>query len=264
MKADVYSIEGKKLKEIELPEVFESEYDPSLIKRAVLASASARIQPKGNYPHAGMDNSAKYIGRRSMPTTKRGINVERARLPRKRGHRFVSSGWAARVPQAVGGRRAHPPKIEQITKEKINKKEKRKALKSAIAATAKKELVSKKHVFGDLKLPIVIENKFAELKKTADVRKALEAIKIYSDVENAKKKRKIRAGKGKARGRKYRKKKSILIVTEKNSPVYKAARNLEGVDICSVKDLSAEHLAPGAEAGRLTLWVEGAINALKR
>ena len=98
--------------------------------------------------------------------------------------------------------------------------------------------------------------------KTKEVIKALKALKVYEAVEDAKDKRKIRAGKGKRRGRKYKKRKSILIVIGKDAPLYKAARNLEGIDICAVRNLNAELLAPGTEPGRLTVWSEDAIKTL--
>lgn len=263
MNAIVFSLDGKKLKEISLPKVFSTEFHPNLIKRAVLAIQSARIQPKGIYPLAGRDYSAKYSARRYLPTMERIMNTEHARLPHLKNRRGLLAGKVANVPRAVHGPRAHPPHVEKITLEKINKKEKKEALHSAIAASVKIDLVSKRHVFDNkINLPIVVEEKFAELKKTKDVVLFLEKIGLYADVESAKSKKKVRAGRGKMRGRKYRHKKSLLIVTEKNSPVYKAARNLEGVEICSARNLNAELFAPGCLPGRLTVWTEKAIEFL--
>ena len=42
----------------------------------------------------------------------------------------------------------------------------------------------------------------------------------------------------------------------------KAVRNLPGVDVVSASDLSAEHLAPGGDAGRLTVFTEKSIEAM--
>jgi large subunit ribosomal protein L4e len=41
-----------------------------------------------------------------------------------------------------------------------------------------------------------------------------------------------------------------------------AARNLPGVDVVSVKELTVEKLAPGGVPGRLTVWTESAIREL--
>ena len=249
-KVAVFSIDGKKLKEIELPKVFFAELEPELIRRAVLAIQSARRQPKGTKEGAGM-KVAEYRGSRDLPFYDRSINVERARLPRLKNRRTLLEGRVANVPQAVGGRRAHPPKPEKRIEERINKKEKKKALISAIAYTKEKEAIAKRHKIPEtIQLPIVIEDKFERLKKTKEVLQVFEKLGIASDIIYAKEKTRKRAGKGKARGRKIKKKKSALIITSKEAPVYKAARNLVGVDICSVTNLNAELLAPGGMPGR--------------
>ncbi len=86
------------------------------------------------------------------------MNREMARLPRIHGKTSPHLSWAVRlVPQAAGGRRAHPPKVERIWSQKINKKERQLAIKSAVAATAVKEIVLKRgHRVQSLsQLPIV-------------------------------------------------------------------------------------------------------------
>ncbi len=266
MKASVLGLDGQKGKQIELPKVFETEVDKGLIRRAVLAIQTARLQPKGVFPKAGRQNSAEYVGVRWLPTYAKLINVGHARLPRMKNRRGILAGRVAQVPQAVGGPRAHPPKVGKKTWENINKKEKRKALQSAIAATAQKEIVEKRghQVAKETDFPIVVNSAFEELDKTRKVTAVLKAIHVLQDIESAKKKKKIRQGKGKSRGRKFKRKKSVLIVTSKNAALYKAARNLEGVDIVSVQNLNAELLAPGAEPGRLTIWTEASIQELAK
>ena len=261
-KVPVYSIDGKKVKEIELPKVFFTELEPELIRRAVIAIQSAKKQPKGVKPGAGM-KVAEYRGKRSLPFHGRTINVEHARLPRLKNRRTLIAGRVGNVPQAVGGRRAHPPKVEKKIEEKINKKEKKKALLSAIAYAKEKDAIAKRHKLPEkLAVPVVVEDKLEELKKTKALLEFLSKIGLDEDIEYAKEKTKRRAGKGKTRGRKVKKKKSLLIITSKEAPVYKAARNLVGVDIASVRNLNAELLAPGGMPGRLTLWTESAINKL--
>ena len=77
-------------------------------------------------------------------------------------------------------------------------------------------------------------------------------------------KRKVRSGRGKMRGRKYRVKKGPLIVVEKDCKLLKAARNILGVDIVSVDQVNAELLAPGADIGRLTLFTKAAIDKMSK
>jgi len=259
----VYSIEGKKLKDEKLPAVFSTEFEPELIKRAVLAMQTAAKQPQGTKKLAGRDNTAQYRGCRDLPTAERGINVGKARLPRLNNRSSRLSGRVASIPRAVGGPKAHPPKVEKKHIEKINKKEKKKAFKSALACTTDFELVSARHRIEKIQLPFIVEDKFETIAKTQEVIKALEALGLKTDLDNAKDKTKRRSGKGKKRGRIKKIKKSLLIVTGKKSAVYKAARNLPGVEISIVKELNSELLAPGGQPGRLTVFTESAIAELK-
>ncbi|MBP7412013.1 MAG: 50S ribosomal protein L4, partial [Methanoculleus sp.] len=175
--------------------------------------------------------------------------------------RLKNGSRVARVPQATGGRAAHPPKVAKILVKEINRKEKQKALRSAIAASTSQDLVrGRGHLFeGDL--PLVFEDRFEEVTRTGDVIAALSALGVYADVERAKGSRKVRAGRGTMRGRRYKQRKSILIVTG-NEPL-RAARNLAGVDVVAVNQLNTELLAPGTQAGRLTVWTESAIRRLE-
>jgi len=251
----VLDLSGNSIRETRLPGVFSEEYRPDLIRRAVLAMQSHRLQPKGTSPLAGRKTSAESWG------AGRGV----ARVPRiKNGRR------AARAPQAVGGRRAHPPKTEKVLKRKINDKERRKAIRSAIAATINPELVrSRGHKFSEgVVLPIVVENSFVTLEKTADVEEFFRTIGIGADLLRARE-RKIRAGRGKMRGRRYKTKKSVLIVISGdeaedpgNIKITSSARNLPGVDVSYVGALNAELLAPGTHPGRLTVWTESSFMKL--
>ncbi|MDI9633839.1 MAG: 50S ribosomal protein L4 [Methanolinea sp.] len=245
MKAQVLSLDGSVLREIDLPAVFEEEYRPDLIKKAVIALQSTRRQPHGTYPYAGILSSAHSWG------SGRGV----AQVPRIKG-----GSRAAKVPQARGGREAHPPVVEKVLVRRMNKKEKRKAMWSAIAATACEELVrARGHVFSS-HVPVILEDRFEDLEKTRDVIPVLAAAGVLGDVLKAKASRKVRAGRGKMRGRRYKQKKSLLIVTA-GKPLY-AAENLPGVDVTTVDQLTCELLAPGTLPGRLTVWTEGAIARL--
>ncbi len=263
MKATVFGLDGKSVREISLPSVFDSEPNEALIRRAVLSMQSARKQPKGKYRRSGMDNTARYIGYRGLPNYAKSINVGHARLPRLKNRRGLAYGKVAQVSQSRGGRSAHPPKVETLIHERLNKKEHAKALKSAIAATANKEMVTRRNA-KEWGVPMVIVNAFEALSKTSEVAQVLEKLKVFELVTDAKNKRKIRAGKGKRRHGKYKRKKSLLIVTGENAKVYKGARNLEGVDIVEAKNLNVELLAPGSHAGRLTLWTESALQKVEQ
>ena len=246
MKAQVKTIEGGVAKDIELPAMFSEEYRPDLIKKAVMALQSVRRQPHGSYPYAGICSSAVGWG------SGRGAS----HVPRlKNGSR------AAKVPQAKGGREAHPPVTAKVLIKEINQKEKQKAFRSAVAASIRADLISSRgHTF-DGAVPLIFEDKFETLGRTQDVISALTSIGVYNDVERAKDSRKVRAGKGKLRGRRYKQRKSLLIVT--SGPEFRAARNLAGVDVVTIDQLNVEHLAPGMQAGRLTVWTESALVRLE-
>ena len=247
MKAKVLSLKGEVTEEIELPEVFSEEFRPDMIKRAVLAIQSHRRQPYGPNPLSGVDYSWENWG----------PGHGYARVPRwKLGRRAVV------VPQAVGGRRAHPPKPERKWAEKINKKEMRKALRSAIAATTNEEIVTQRNHLFDGELPKIVTDDIESVNRTKDVAEVFKAIGVYADVERAKERKRYRAGKGKMRGRRYVKKKSVLLVVSKDNGVIKAAKNLPGVDAVLVKDLNVELLAPGCHPGRLTVWTKSAVEYL--
>ncbi len=260
-KANIFGIDGTVKSQMELPIVFSTEYKPQLIQRASQAVQTSKKQPKGANPRAGKMNTARYKGYRGVPAKHRTINVEHARLPRLKNRGALLYGRVASVPHAVGGPAAHPLKAWETIVEEINKKERKLALKSAIAATADKKLVGERFIVEN-ELPIIVEDKFEETAKTNDVLEILGKIGAGKDLENARGKIRHRAGRGKSRGRVWKQKKSVLIVTGKNSPVLKAARNLPGVDTVTVKSLNVDLLAPGAEAGRLVVWTKSAIEEL--
>lgn len=244
MRVQVLNLNGEVAKEIELPPIFDESYRPDIIKKAVLASQANRRQAYGPNVTSGIKTSAESWG------SGRGV----AQVPR-----LKNSSRVTRVPQAVGGRKAHPPKPDKIFSEKINRKERRKAIRSAIAATTILDLVKARGHRYTGNLPLVVVDAFQELSKAKEITGALKQFQVWEDLVKAKSGRKVRAGKGKRRGRRYKNKKSILIVG--TTPLV-AARNLPGVDVTTVSNLNVELLAPGVHAGRLTVWTESAVNAL--
>lgn len=247
MKANVIDITGNLVGQVDLPSVFEEGYRPDLIKRAVLSAQANRLQPYGPHFYAGMRTSAQSWGP--------GHGV--SRVPRiKNGRR------AAGIPMARGGRRSHAPQPNAVYSEKVNNKERQKAIRSAIAATAMPELVKGRGHLFTREVPVVVQNNLEALTKTSDVRKFLMATGLWDDVERAKNGKSIRAGRGKMRGRRYRMPKSLLVVAAQDQGIGKAVRNLPGVDFATADTLNAELLAPGTHAGRLTIWTEASLQRL--
>lgn len=259
--AKVFDLNGNVTGQIELPAVFKTPLRPDVIQRAVLALQSQRRQPYGLDKLAGRRSSAHYHGMRHYRFTM--MNRETARMPRIHGKSAGYMAMRARnVPQAVKGRRAHGPKAEKIWRQELNKKEHLLAIASALAAAANVELVKAKgHIVDAIDLPIVVTDEFEKISKAKQARDVLAKIKLDKELQRCGK-RKVRAGRGKMRGRRYQEKRGPLVITSKNCQAIKACRNIPGVDVSSIEDINAELLAPGAHAGRLTVLTQSAVKAL--
>jgi large subunit ribosomal protein L4e len=249
--AEIFDLQGKATGKIALPSVFSTPVRPDVIKRAVLAIQSNRIQPQGRDPMAGKRTSAESRG------TGSGI----ARIPRIKG----GSGRAGFAPSTVGGRQPHPPKVEKKIVKNIPKKEARLALTSAIAATAQKEVVAKRghKVEKVVQIPLIVDNAIENLTRSKDVEAAFASLGIDADITRVRESRNIRAGKGKSRGRRIKQAVGPLLVVVDGVNLVAAASNLPGVQVTTVANLNTEMLAPGTHPGRLTVWSNGAIEQLK-
>jgi large subunit ribosomal protein L4e len=253
-KIKVYSLEGEVVDEMNLPEIFTEEYRPDLIKRAVLSAQAARIQPWGTDPMAGKRTSAQSYG------AGRGV----AMVPRVKGSRHPAGSKGAFVPQAAGGRRAHPPRVARTITEKINRKERRLAIRSAVAATANQEIVELRgHQLENVpQVPMVVDDELCNVRKTKETREIFKKLGLMDDVIRSKEGKKIRAGRGKTRGRKYKTPKGPLLVVGEDKGISLAARNHPGVEVVVVDNLNAELLAPGTHPGRLTIYTPSALQKL--
>lgn len=251
MTAKIFNLKGKPTTEkVVLPAVFSTPIRPDVIRRAVLSIQSKRLQAQGRNPMAGKRTTAE----------SRGTGMGIARVPRVKG----GGGRAKFAPSTVGGRQPHPPTSQKKIVKKIPKKENRLALFSAIAATSSKATVLLRgHAIDDvLQIPLVVTDDIAQLSQTKEVEEVFDHLGVSADVDRVRASRKIRAGKGKHRGRKMKQAVGPLIVVAQDKGLLKAASNLPGVDVAMVDNLNAEILAPGASSGRLTVWTTGAIERL--
>lgn len=248
-KLKVYDLEGNVAGELDLPGPFKIEYRPDVIRRAVTAIEANARQPYAPSPTAGM--------RHSVQTWGKGRGVARVQ-------RLMNSSTGAQSPCNVGGRRAHPPKVEKDLGKKINHKELLLGKLSALHATSRSELVrARGHKFGEeLTVPIVVKDDFESIKTTQQAVKALESIGVYDDVERALNGKSIRAGRGKMRGRRIRTPRSLLVVLSKECAGGRSVRNLPGVDVATPSKLNASILAPGGAPGRLMLVSEAALQTI--
>ena len=265
---EVYDIDVELGKKVSLPDSFSSEIRSDLVKLAVASARANRRQAYGSRRHvgkrrpmSGMKHSVEWWGKG------RGVSRIMRRTGQRRG---------AQNPHTLGGRRAHGPKVEKDWSRKLNRNERRLARNSALAATTNIEMVSGRgHRFAEeiSSLPIVLGDYSENGEKidieafnlnggTRKVNAIFEALGLGDDLRRARDGRKIRAGKATMRGRVHKTPKSVLLVVASKDGLAKAARNLPGVDVVAAKDLSAEHLAPGGDLGRLTVFTKAAVEAL--
>ena len=239
-------IEGKPTGEIPLPTVFETRLRLDIIQKASIAQQSHRFQPQGRNLMAGKRTTAEGFG------VGRGIS----RVPRIGGHGPLS-GTAAFAPGTVGGRMAFPPVTAKKIVKQINRKERRLALRSAIAATASDEIVRQRgHKFDEQRrLPLVVNDEVEKLSKSSQAKHFLSAVGVWDDVLRVRRSKRIKSG---------RRVHAVgpLIVVGDDKTARKALRNFEGVSVIRADELSVELLAPGTHPGRLTIWSESAVKKI--
>ncbi len=251
-KIPVINLDGSIAGEATLPKVFYAPLREDLVWRAFIHLQTHKLQPKGAFKGSGHKYSVESWGA--------GYGMARISRIKASGTGKAQSGGM--VPSAVGGRPTHPPTPEKKIYKELNRKEKKIALITAIAFTGVVDAVVKRghRIPENITLPIVVDAKIESIAKTKELREFLEKIGLEKELERCKEK-KIRAGKGKRRGRRYKKKHGPLIVVLEDHGVSEAASNLPGVEVVKLKDLSVLHLAPGAKPGRLTIY---SLNAFEK
>lgn len=256
MEVPVYDLKGEVVRSIELPRVFSLEVRSDVIRRVYLSQLTAKIQPQGRDPLAGLRTSAESWGA--------GHGV--ARVPRVKGRGYPAAGRAARAVMVVGGAKTKTPRSWKTVWERVNRKERRLAIASAIAATNSEDLVRARHrIPSGTKVPIVVVDEIESIGKTSELYRLLVGLGLGDELSRCKRRfRKVRSGRGKMRGRvRQRARGPLIIYLKEGSPIELASRNIPGVDTVSLRNLSVMHLAPGGVPGRLTIWSESSIRALE-
>ncbi|MBW3011928.1 50S ribosomal protein L4 [Candidatus Woesearchaeota archaeon] len=262
MKLKVVDSNSNEKGQVDLPVQFSEPLRQDLIQRAVLALQSRRRMSYGAKPDAGKRAVTEISRRRRDYKASYGKGI--SRVPRKvmakSGAQFTWEG--AFAPGTRGGRRAHPPKSYKQQEEHINKKENRKAILSAISATIVSDVVKARGHKVPQGYPFALDASVESIEKAKQAKDMLLKLNLKDELERCSVK-KIRAGRGKLRNRKYVKKVGPLIVVSKPCKLEKACKNLPGVDVKNVHSINAEILAPGAHPGRLTLWTAEALSIMK-
>jgi len=244
-------------KKIKLPGVFTAPIRLDIVNFVHTNLNKNRRQAHGVDPRQGHKHSAESWG------TGRAV----ARLPRVSGSGTHRSGQAAFGNQCRKGRMFAPLHTWRRWHRTVNTKQKRHAVAAAVAATGIVPLVQARghRIWGIPELPLVVDDTFEKITKTKQAVAVLKKLGAYDDVRRVIVGKKIRAGKGKLRNRRYQRKKGPLVVFGSDSPAaQKALRNIPGVDTLNVNRLNLLQLAPGGQLGRFTLWTASAFEALNR
>ena len=277
IQAKVLGLDGKESHTIDLPAVFQTPFMYDVIHKAYVNLLSHSFQRQGRYPMAGEVVSAE--------SRNTGLGI--ARIARAKGEGFSRAGQAAGVASIRQGRVAHPPESWKNIYKKINNKEKQLALCSAIAATARKDLIEKRgHKVSNIStFPIIVSDAIKDLSKTKELLDLLHALGLKDELKRLDLSRKPRSGTARRRGRKARSAVSAIIVissaeshsskndgkmdvkstpnkNNRNKNIAKLSGSIRGVDIKEVKDLNVLDFAPGSKPIRLTIYSESAIKEL--
>ena len=157
-----------------------------------------------------------------------------------------------------------PTKTWRRWHRKVNGAQRRYAVASALAASAVPALVmARGHKIDDVpEVPLVVDDALEATAKTAAAKDMLAALGALDDVTKSANSKKIRAGKGKARGRRYVLRCGPLVIYKTNDGVECAFRNLPGVKLCCVERLNLLQLAPGGHMGRFCIWSQSALDII--
>jgi large subunit ribosomal protein L4e len=239
---------------VAVPAVFKTPIRPDIVHSVYTRVAKNKRQAYAVASNAGEQTSAESWG------TGRAV----ARIPRVGGSGTHRSGQAAFGNMCRGGRMFAPTKTWRKWHVKVNHNQKRYATASAIAATSVAPLVlARGHRVETInEVPLVVANELEAVKKTREAVAILKALGAHRDVAKVVKSKKLRAGKGKLRGRRHTQRRGPLVIYGQDNGVVKAFRNIPGVETADVRSLNLLQLAPGSHLGRFVIWTESAFKAL--
>ncbi len=250
----VFSLTGEKTSTTTLPSVFTAP-----VRNDIVQFVHTNMNKNNRQAYAVSMRAGKQVSASSWGT---GRAV--ARIPRVGGGGTSRSGQGAFGNMCRGGRMFAPTKTWRKWHRKINTSQKRYAVASALAASAVPSLVmARGHRVDDVpEIPLVLDSSLESTKKTSAAKDILAAVGALADVEKAADSKKIRAGKGKMRNRRYTARKGPLVIYKENDGVSQAFRNLPGVELCCVSRLNLLQLAPGGHMGRFCVWSQAAVDEL--
>ncbi|KAI6107936.1 ribosomal protein L4 domain-containing protein [Pisolithus sp. B1] len=250
----VHAASGEASSSLPLPAVLTAPIRLDVVAQVHKSLAKNKRQAYAVSEKAGHQTSAESWG------TGRAV----ARIPRVGGGGTHRSGQGAFGNMCRGGRMFAPTKTWRKWHVKVNQNQRRFATVSALAASALPSLVlARGHRIEETQeVPLVISSAAESFTKTKEAVTLLKTINAYADVVKVSNSRRLRAGKGKMRNRRYRQRRGPLVVYNEDNGIVKAFRNLPGVELVNVRRLNLLQLAPGGHIGRFIIWTEGAFALL--
>merc|ERR1719291_1241491 len=227
---------------------------PDLVKYVHMNMSKNARQPYAVDEKVGYDTAAESWG------TGRAV----ARIPRVPGGGTHRSGQGAFGNMCRGGGMFNPLKTWRRWHRRVNVTQKRHAVATALAASTLPPLVmAHGHRIGEVaELPLVVSNGAESITKTKEAIQMLKALGCEPDLQRVMDSKKVRAGKGKYRNRRYAMRRGPLVIYSEDNGIVRALRNIPGVDTACVDRLNLLQLAPGGSFGRFVIWTEGAFKKL--
>merc|ERR1711972_501589 len=163
-----------------------------------------------------------------------------------------------------GGGMFAPTKTWRRWHRRVPVGQKRHAVVTSLSASCLPPLVmARGHRIGEVaELPLVVSNGLEGVQKTKQALDILKKVGCEEELQRVLDSKKVRAGKGKMRNRRYVMRRGPLVVYNEDHGIKQAFRNLPGVELISVDRLNLLKLSPGSHLGRFCIWSEGAFQKL--
>jgi len=245
---------GTKSSTLAMPHVLVSPLRPDLVRYIHTGMSKNKRQAYAVTAKAGYETAAESWG------TGRAV----ARIPRAPGGGTHRAGQGAFGNMCRGGGMFCPTKTWRRWHRRVPVTQKRHAVVSALAASALPPLVMARghHINEVAELPLVVTEGAESVQKTKQAVEMLKKLGCEEEMTKVLDSKKIRAGKGKMRNRRYVMRRGPLVVYSEDNGISRAMRNIPGVETASVDRLNLLQLAPGGNLGRFIIWTEGAFKKL--
>jgi large subunit ribosomal protein L4e len=238
-----------------MPSVFSTPLRPDLVRYIHTNMAKNHRQAYANKSESGYQYSATSWG------TGRAVS----RIPRISGSGTHIGSAGAFGNMCRGGGMFAPTKTWRRWHRKVNVTQKRHAAASAIAASALPALVmARGHRVEEVsELPLVMSQGAEGISKTKKAVELLKKCGLGAELEKVLASKKIRAGQGKMRNKRYTMRRGPLVIYKEDNGISRAFRAIPGVDLACVSRMNLLQLAPGGTFGRLIIWTEPAFKELQ-